>query len=141
VAQEAAHRSLLPVAVGGIFRHVRDLTEAQVAAGHKVGIVCDSTTGGDYEAAIRPDGRTAGARSCTARRCSATSAPATSPPPGEHTRIIKNCSRMFCTGTAPRVASIRALFGSLLRVSRSRVARFYSPHGGSLHYDADTLTG
>ncbi|TIW02131.1 MAG: glycosyltransferase family 1 protein, partial [Mesorhizobium sp.] len=35
--------------VGGIFRHVRDLTEAQVAAGHAVGIVCDSTTGGDYE--------------------------------------------------------------------------------------------
>ena len=35
--------------VGGIFRHVRDLTEAQVAAGHLVGIVCDSTTGGDFE--------------------------------------------------------------------------------------------
>ena len=35
--------------VGGIFRHVRDLAEAQVAAGHLVGIVCDSTTGGDFE--------------------------------------------------------------------------------------------
>ena len=35
--------------VGGIFRHVRDLTAAQVAAGHSVGIVCDSTTGGEYE--------------------------------------------------------------------------------------------
>ncbi|MCC6203462.1 MAG: glycosyltransferase family 1 protein, partial [Hyphomicrobiales bacterium] len=35
--------------VGGIFRHVRDLTEAQVAAGHQIGIVCDSTTGGAYE--------------------------------------------------------------------------------------------
>ena len=33
------------------------------------------------------------------------------------------------------------LFGSLLRVSRSRVARLYSPHGGSLHYDETTLTG
>ena len=35
--------------VGGIFRHVRDLTEAQVAAGHAVGIICDSTTGGAFE--------------------------------------------------------------------------------------------
>jgi hypothetical protein len=35
--------------VGGIFRHVRDLTDAQVAAGHAVGIICDSTTGGLYE--------------------------------------------------------------------------------------------
>ncbi len=35
--------------VGGIFRHVRDLTDAQVEAGHAVGIVCDSTTGGAFE--------------------------------------------------------------------------------------------
>jgi len=35
--------------VGGIFRHVRDLTDAQVASGHAVGIICDSTTGGEYE--------------------------------------------------------------------------------------------
>ena len=35
--------------VGGIFRHVRDLAHAQAAAGHLVGIVCDSSTGGDYE--------------------------------------------------------------------------------------------
>ena len=35
--------------VGGIFRHVRDLVDAQVAAGHEVGIVCDSSTGGAYE--------------------------------------------------------------------------------------------
>ncbi len=33
------------------------------------------------------------------------------------------------------------LFGSQLRVSRSRVARLYSPHGGSLHYDENTATG
>ena len=35
--------------VGGIFRHVRDLVDAQIASGHEVGIVCDSTTGGAYE--------------------------------------------------------------------------------------------
>ena len=33
------------------------------------------------------------------------------------------------------------VFGSLLRVFRSRVARFYSPHGGSLHYDNTVLSG
>ena len=35
--------------VGGLFRHVRDLAGAQLAAGHDVGIVCDSNTGGAYE--------------------------------------------------------------------------------------------
>jgi glycosyltransferase involved in cell wall biosynthesis len=32
--------------VGGLFRHVMDLARLQAAAGHAVGIVCDSTTGG-----------------------------------------------------------------------------------------------
>ncbi len=32
--------------VGGLFRHVVDLTRLQAAAGHAVGLVCDATTGG-----------------------------------------------------------------------------------------------
>ncbi len=32
--------------VGGLFRHVMDLTRLQAASGHAVGIICDSTTGG-----------------------------------------------------------------------------------------------
>ncbi len=35
--------------VGGLFRHVRDLAEMQHRAGHKVGIICDSSTGGAFE--------------------------------------------------------------------------------------------
>ena len=45
--------------VGGIFRHVRDLVAAQTAAGHQVGILCDSSTGGEFEErlfeAVAPD--------------------------------------------------------------------------------------
>lgn len=33
--------------LGGLFRHVLDLTRAQIERGHKVGIVCDSRTGGE----------------------------------------------------------------------------------------------
>jgi glycosyltransferase involved in cell wall biosynthesis len=32
--------------VGGLFRHVRDLARGQKELGHKIGLVCDSTTGG-----------------------------------------------------------------------------------------------
>ena len=35
--------------VGGVFRHVGDLAEAQHRAGNAVGIICDSTTGGPFE--------------------------------------------------------------------------------------------
>lgn len=32
--------------VGGLFRHVRDLARGQAALGHEIGIICDSSTGG-----------------------------------------------------------------------------------------------
>ena len=35
--------------IGGIFRHIVDLADAQATAGHEVGIICDSTTGGRFE--------------------------------------------------------------------------------------------
>src|SRR5262245_22814520 len=37
---------VLRAPVGGLFRHVMDLASCQVARGHRVGIVADSTTGG-----------------------------------------------------------------------------------------------
>lgn len=33
--------------LGGLFRHVLDLAREQIARGHHVGIICDSTTGGE----------------------------------------------------------------------------------------------
>ena len=36
--------------VGGLFRHVLDLSRAQAARGHPVGIVADASTGGDRAA-------------------------------------------------------------------------------------------
>ncbi|MDF2117139.1 glycosyltransferase family 4 protein [Roseiarcaceae bacterium H3SJ34-1] len=38
--------------LGGLFRHVLDLTRAQCAAGHQVGIVADANTGGERADAI-----------------------------------------------------------------------------------------
>src|SRR3984957_18506933 len=35
--------------IGGIFRHIVDLATAQAAAGHAVGIVCNSLEGGAFE--------------------------------------------------------------------------------------------
>ncbi|RUW47371.1 glycosyltransferase family 1 protein [Mesorhizobium sp. M8A.F.Ca.ET.208.01.1.1] len=127
--------------VGGIFRHVRDLTEAQVAAGHMVGIVCDSTTGGELEERLfeqmkgtlalgihrTPMQRHVGPGDVTSAR--------------RTYRIIKELRPDVLHGHGAKGGVYARLFGSLLRVSRSRVARLYSPHGGSLHYDENTATG
>ena len=56
-------------------------------------------------------------------------------------RIIKELQPDVLHGHGAKGGVYARLFGSLLRVSRSRVARLYSPHGGSLHYDENTVTG
>ncbi|AZO08296.1 MULTISPECIES: glycosyltransferase [unclassified Mesorhizobium] len=127
--------------VGGIFRHVRDLTEAQVAAGHSVGIVCDSTTGGDYEE------RLFGAmKNCLALGIHRTPmqrhiGPGDVAAAWRTYKIIKELRPDVLHGHGAKGGAYARLFGSLLRVSRFRVARLYSPHGGSLHYDETTATG
>ncbi|MBZ9847514.1 glycosyltransferase [Mesorhizobium sp. CA14] len=127
--------------VGGIFRHVRDLAEAQVAAGHAVGIVCDSTTGGDYEERLfeaMKDRLALGIHRTPMQRHVG---------PGDLAsawrtyRIIKELRPDVLHGHGAKGGAYARLFGSLLRVSRFRVARLYSPHGGSLHYDETTATG
>ncbi|MGO4839069.1 glycosyltransferase, partial [Rhizobiaceae sp. 2RAB30] len=127
--------------VGGIFRHVRDLVEAQVAAGHSVGIVCDSTTGGTFEEklfdGIRPMLALGVSRTPMQRHIGLgdiTSAWRT-------LKIIKELQPDVLHGHGAKGGVYARVFGSLLRVSRSRVARLYSAHGGSLHYDETTATG
>lgn len=120
---------------------MRDLTEAQVAAGHSVGIVCDSTTGGDYEERLfkaMEESLALGIHRTPMQRHIG---------PGDMTaawrtyRIIKELRPDVLHGHGAKGGAYARLFGSLLRVSRYRVARLYSPHGGSLHYDETTATG
>ena len=127
--------------VGGIFRHVRDLVDAQFAAGHEVGIVCDSSTGGEYEERLF-DGVKAqlslGLHRVAMQRHIG---------PGDIVsawrtfKIIKGLRPDILHGHGAKGGVYSRLFGSALRVFRSRVARLYSPHGGSLHYDSDAMTG
>lgn len=120
---------------------MRDLTEAQVADGHEVGIVCDSTTGGAYEEKLFTEMEELlklGVRRTPMQRHIG---------PGDIASawrtfaIIKQLQPDVLHGHGAKGGVYARLFGSLLRASGSRVARLYSPHGGSLHYDETTLTG
>ncbi|RUX27033.1 glycosyltransferase family 1 protein [Mesorhizobium sp. M2A.F.Ca.ET.042.01.1.1] len=127
--------------VGGIFRHVRDLTEAQVAAGHAVGIVCDSTTGGDYEERLFEAMKESLALGIHRTPMQRHVGPGDLASAWRTYRIIEELRPDVLHGHGAKGGAYARLFGSLLRVSRSRVARLYSPHGGSLHYDETTATG
>ncbi|TIP99279.1 MAG: glycosyltransferase family 4 protein [Mesorhizobium sp.] len=127
--------------VGGIFRHVRDLTEAQVAAGHAVGIVCDSTTGGDFEEHLFEQMKGTMALGIHRTPMQRHVGPGDLASAWRTFGIIKELRPDVLHGHGAKGGAYARLFGSLLRVSRSRVARLYSPHGGSLHYDETTATG
>jgi glycosyltransferase involved in cell wall biosynthesis len=127
--------------VGGIFRHVRDLAEAQIAAGHEVGIVCDSSTGGAFEQQLmaRIEGKLAlGVRRTAMQRHIGMGDVGAA---WRTYQLIKELRPNVLHGHGAKGGAYARLFGSLFRVSRSRVARIYSPHGGSLHYDEATATG
>ncbi len=127
--------------VGGIFRHVRDLAQAQVAAGHAVGIVCDSTTGGDFEERLFADMKEMLALGVSRTPMQRHVGPGDVASAWRTYGIIKELKPDVLHGHGAKGGVYARMFGSLLRVSRSRVARLYSPHGGSLHYDEATLTG
>ncbi|PTM98845.1 glycosyltransferase family 4 protein [Mycoplana dimorpha] len=127
--------------IGGIFRHVRDLAEYHARQGHDVGIVCDSSTGGVYEDALFDEIRpflTLGIFRLPIRR---------SISPGDlkalwkSYREIRSLQPDVLHGHGAKGGAIARLIGSALRVNRYRVARLYSPHGGSLHYARSTLAG
>ncbi|SOC39594.1 glycosyltransferase involved in cell wall bisynthesis [Rhizobium subbaraonis] len=127
--------------IGGIFRHVRDLAEYHARQGHEVGIVCDSSTGGAYEDTlfdeIRPFLGLGIFRLPIRRSVSLSDLQALW---GSY-REIRSLQPDVLHGHGAKGGAIARIIGSVLRVNRYRVARLYSPHGGSLHFTRSTLAG
>ncbi len=127
--------------VGGIFRHVRDLVDAQVAAGHEVGIVCDSTTGGEFELHRMAELESKLALGLRRTAMQRHIGPGDVAAAWRTYQLIKELKPNVLHGHGAKGGAYSRLFGTLFRASRSRVARIYTPHGGSLHYDEASATG
>jgi glycosyltransferase involved in cell wall biosynthesis len=122
--------------VGGIFRHILDLANGQIDAGHHVGIIADSLTGGDRASAalaeIAPRLKL-GVRRLAIHR---------EPHPGDllvWARFMYLIARL----RPDVVHGHGAKAGAFIRM-RGRSKRFirvYTPHGGSLHYPLSTWRG
>lgn len=127
--------------VGGIFRHVRDLVDQQSAAGHEVGILCDSSTGGEFEdklfEALAPK-LTLGIKRIPMRRSISPSDLFTV---WDAFKKIKKLQPDILHSHGAKGGAYARIIGSLLRVSGNCVARLYCPHGGSIHYDSKSLKG
>src|SRR3954452_4088135 len=120
--------------VGGLFRHVRDLVEAQARNGHRVGIICDSTTGGTYEeelfAALSPSLALGLIRTPMRRQIGPSDLSAA-------VRLLRDIRALepdILHAHGAKGGAYARIIGTLLRWSGTPLARIYTPHGGSLHY-------
>jgi hypothetical protein len=82
------------------------LTEAQLEAGHLVGIVCDSTTGGAFEERLSEDMKDKLALGIHRTPMQCHVGPGDAASIWRTYRIIRNCGGTYCTGMAPRVAPV-----------------------------------
>jgi len=131
---------VLRAPVGGLFRHVCDLSRAQAASGHAVGIVCDS--GGDALTerqldSLRPHLALGILRVGMSRAI------------GPSDVLAYHAIRAHALGLGVDVihghgakggAYSRLAGASLKRMGR-KIASCYTPHGGSLHYHPASVQG
>jgi len=126
--------------IGGIFRHIVDLATAQAAAGHAVGIVCNALEGGAFEdgviAAVAPRLAFGVKRFPMRRQVSPSDLKAAR----DLMRHLAALAPDIVHGHGSKGGVYGRLAGSWLNRKRP-VGRVYSPHGGSLHYDEQSLEG
>ncbi|MGH6665843.1 MAG: glycosyltransferase family 4 protein [Pseudolabrys sp.] len=119
--------------VGGLFRHVLDLTHEQVARGHRVGLIADQSTGGaradEMLAKLQPSLALGLSRVPMRRHAN----------PGD-LHVLAHVMRRAAQTQADIVHGHGAKGGAYARLSfgAKRAVRAYTPHGGSLH---DALAG
>jgi len=122
--------------VGGLFRHVLDLTREQTARGHRVGLIADSNTGGpraeDTLRLLEPSLALGLTRIPMRRHAN----------PGDFSALAHVVRRARETD-ADVVHGHGAKGGAYARLSygAKRPIRAYTPHGGSLLFGHDTIAG
>lgn len=122
--------------VGGLFRHVLDLTREQMARGHRVGLIADLRTGGaraaDIFDKIEPSLALGLSRVAMQRQ-----------PAASDVFVLAHVMRRVAQVKADVVHGHGAKGGAYARLvfANKRALRAYTPHGGSLLFGHDTLAG
>ena len=122
--------------VGGIFRHILDVANGQIAHGHHVGIVADSITGGERAdialKEIEPRLKLGVQRVAIGRE-----------PRFSDFSVWLQIVRLIWKLKPDVVHGHGAKAGAYVRLRRrsKNKIRIYTPHGGSLHYPLNTLKG
>ncbi len=127
---------------GGVFRHIRDLAAMQNAAGHQVGVICELCEDGALEqqqfASMVPDLKLGLHRIPISRRIGLSDIGAII----STRKLLKQHQPDIVHGHGAKGGTYSRLGTIGIHKSRTlRPHRFYSPHGGSLHFDPASLAG
>jgi glycosyltransferase involved in cell wall biosynthesis len=122
--------------VGGLFRHVADLAQGQIARGHRVGLIADAGTGG-----ARADEALQKLAPFLSLGLTRIAMPR-QPGPGD-VFALAHVMRRIAHSRAHIVHGHGAKGGAYARLAFNsrRAVRAYTPHGGSLLFGHDTLSG
>ena len=126
---------VLRAPVGGLFRHVVDLTREQIARGHCVGVIADSSTGGTRAEEIFRD--------LTPRLALGLTRIPMPRHPGFGDIIAASHVRRRVKETGADIVHGHGAKGGVYArlVSGKRAIRAYTPHGGTLVFGDDSLVG
>jgi glycosyltransferase involved in cell wall biosynthesis len=122
--------------VGGLFRHVLDVAQGQIARGHKVGMIVSNLTGG--EAA---DSRLAAFAPQLA--LGLTRIPMHRLPHPSDLAVVRHLIQRTKQTKADIIHGHGAKGGAYIRLAPApaEIVRAMTPHGGSLHFGQKTLSG
>ena len=127
--------------VGGLFRHVRDLAREQAARGHDVGVLCDlNATDSLTEqrlAELAPQLSLGLHKVAMSREIGLSDLAAVQ----ATRRIARRLSIDVIHGHGAKGGAYARLAARGRGVGDAGLASFYTPHGGSLHYDPASLKG
>ncbi len=120
--------------VGGLFRHVVDLVRGQAARGHRVGVIADSTTGGERA-------ETTLAALSQSLSLGLTRVPMSRQVGTSDVGAVRHVAARLADTKADVVHGHGAKGGAYARLTRGSAIRVYTPHGGSLHYGWNSPVG
>ena len=127
---------MLRAPLGGLFRHVVDVTRGQVERGHRVGLIVDSTTGGaNAEATL--------AELAPRLALGILRVPITRELNPRDFRALWTISKRIAEVSPDVLHGHGAKGAALARLTWTApdAIRVYTPHGGSLVYSPGTITG
>jgi glycosyltransferase involved in cell wall biosynthesis len=127
---------VLRAPLGGLFRHVVDVTLGQIERGHRVGLIVDSATGGERA-------NTALAELAPRLALGIARIPITRQLDPRDIHALRHISARIRASAPDVVHGHGAKGAALARLSFSapNAIRVYTPHGGSLIYCPGTLSG